>query len=219
MNKKLLKYFTPEAREKIIRAVAEAERQTSGEIVPYIVESSDDYDEAQWRGVSLVLVVTIALLSFWLRYSEMWLPIGCFEIIGISLLLGLISALLIQWVSPLKRLFAGRDLMKRRVELKAAQAFITEEVFKTRERTGVLIYISMMERQVLVVGDSGINAKVKLSDWEEAVSLIIKGIKEKKPVEGIVTAIELCGSLLKKYGVEIRPDDTDELSNAPRIGV
>ena len=43
-------HFSPEDLERIKAAVATAEGQTSGEIVPYYVERSDDYDESVWRG-------------------------------------------------------------------------------------------------------------------------------------------------------------------------
>ena len=104
-----------------------------------------------------------------------------------------------------------------RVHQRATQAFISEEVFATRDRTGILIFLSLHERRVLVLGDSGINKKVKPSDWDGIVNMIVSGIREGKTTEGMISAIRECGKLLEQHGVQRRPDDTDELSDDLRV--
>lgn len=125
--------------------------------------------------------------------------------------------LLVRFVPAAKRLFAGRALLERRVAQRAAEAFISEEVFKTRDRTGILIFLSLLERKVLVVGDAGINAKVEKNDWHDIVGRVVKGIRTGKPAEGLIEAIQQCGELLQRHGVTIRPDDQDELPDSLRL--
>jgi len=67
-----------------------------------------------------------------------------------------------------------------------------------------------------VLGDSGINAKVDKGDWNNVVATIVGGMRTQNPAEGLVNAIRQCGVLLRKEGVAIRPDDTNELSNKMR---
>jgi putative membrane protein len=69
---------------------------------------------------------------------------------------------------------------------------------------------------VVVLGDSGINAKVQQSDWDDVVKTIVDGMKAGKPADGLVEAIRQCGALLRKEGVAIRVDDKNELSNKMR---
>jgi putative membrane protein len=126
--------------------------------------------------------------------------------------------LLVQWVPALRRLLAGEELIDRRVTQRALQAFIEEEVFATRERTGILIFLSLMEHEVRVLGDAGINARVAQAEWEEVVRLITQGMRRGRAAEGLVEAIAQCGALLERCGVARRADDTDELGNAPRTG-
>ena len=54
--------------ERIQAAVALAEQRTSGEIVPYIVAKSADYEVTLWRGAGLFALVASALvlLARWL---------------------------------------------------------------------------------------------------------------------------------------------------------
>ena len=93
-----------------------------------------------------------------------------------------------------------------------------EEVFDTRERTGILIFVSLFERRVEVVGDSGINARVDPDDWVHVVEDILVGVRKGQMAEGFVKAINRCGALLEEKGVEIREDDSNELSDSVRFG-
>jgi putative membrane protein len=75
-----------------------------------------------------------------------------------------------------------------------------------------------MEHKVLVLGDSGINAKVRQSEWEEIVRKVVEGMRRGAPAEALVEAVRLCGDLLQKHGLARRPDDTDELPDDMRMG-
>ena len=147
-------HFSTEDLERIKAAVAGAEGQTSGEIVPYYVESSDDYEESVWRGG--VLASTLTLLVFYgLRtFTPIWLPFDLTEVLFIILLSAGLGSGLTYWLPPLRRLLAGRALINRRVSARALEAFVSEEVFQTRDRTGILIFLSLFEHRVQIIGDS-----------------------------------------------------------------
>ncbi len=208
--------FSDSDRERVSVAVRQAESKTSGEIVPYMVGRSDNYEEAEWRCGALLGAVTLAAFSIIYSYTSIWLPLSVAELVIAVLLAGGLGVVLPKILAPLKRVFAGHLLMQRRVAQRAAEAFVSEEVFETRERTGILIFLSILERKVLVLGDSGINAKVKPGDWDDIVKRIVSGMRSGKPVEGLIDGIAQCGALLQKHGVALRPDDTDELSDSLR---
>ena len=213
----LKEIFTEQDREKVRHAVDEAERKTSGEIVPYVVRESDPYAEALWRGGTSLGVIVLATLAF-LHEALGLLP---FLTVAWLLILGsvgfLAGMLLVHTVPAVKRLFAGEDLMERRVSMRAAVAFIEEEVFNTRDRTGILLFVSMTEHKVLVMGDSGINASVGENAWEEVAETIVRGVRQGRAAEGLVEAVGQCGRLLEHRGVTIRPDDRNELSDHLRL--
>ncbi len=218
MSSKASKFFTQPDLDRISAAVKEAERKTSGEIVPYVVDRSDDYDEAVWRGGFLGVVAASAAFLLFRTFTETWLSIGLITIILTILAAGSLGLLSVHLIHGLKRFFAGKDLIMRRVSQRAAQAFISEEVFKTRDRTGILIFLSLLERRVLVVGDSGINARVQQAEWQNIVDRIVNGIRDGKPAEALIDAIQQCGVLLATRGVVIRPNDKDELRDDLRMG-
>jgi putative membrane protein len=216
MQQPVSSLFSASDRDRIAAAVRQAESKTSGEIVPFVVGQSDTYEEAEWRCGALLGTATLAAFSVIYSYTSIWLPLSVAELVIAALLAGGAGVLLPKFIPPLKRLFAGDPQMERRAAQRAAEAFLSEEVFKTRDRTGILIFLSILEHKVLVLGDSGINAKVKPEEWNDVVKRIVKGIRSGKPAEGLIDGIGQCGALLQKHGVAIRPDDTDELSDSLR---
>jgi putative membrane protein len=127
-----------------------------------------------------------------------------------------VGALIATYVTPIQRLLAGNDLLDETVHRRALQSFVEEEVFATRDRTGILLFVSLQEHRIEVLGDTGINERVEPDDWAEIVARIRKGIRNNNLTEGLVEAIGMCGRLLERKGVGIRRDDENELSNTVR---
>jgi len=205
--------------ERIQEAVGRAEERTAGEIVPVVVPRSDDYEEAVWRGAAVAVLLALVAVLLTLRFYTGWGLGWLFAPWGVALSVlaaGTVGALLAQYVYPLQRLLAGGDRLNETVHRRALQAFVEEEVFDTRDRTGILLFVSLREHRIEVVGDTGINQEVDPDDWAEVVARIQRGIKNDNLTEGLVEAIEMCGRLLERKGVDIRPDDENELTDTVR---
>ncbi len=214
---KASKLFSGSDLARVKGAVNEAEKNTSGEIVPFVVDMSDTYEVAEWRAGVLFGVVALGVFILARQLTNLWMPFDFVEMALVVMLAAAAGALLAHLVPWFQRLFTGRHLLTVRVHQRAAEAFLSEEVFDTRDRTGILIFLSLHERRVVVLGDSGINAKVKPSDWDGIVHMIIDGIKKGAPADGLVSAIRECGRLLEQHGVRRRADDKDELKDNLRI--
>jgi len=210
--------FSQADLDQIAEAVRAAESKTSGEIVPYFVYQSDDYAIARWRGGASLSGIAMMVCLVVLMMSKTWIGIGLLEFSAIVLAAFLLGMVCVRVSAALKRLMLGHVLLEHRVSLRASAAFLSEEVFKTRERTGILLFVSFFERRVVILGDSGINAKVAQADWDAIVHSLVGKVKSGKTVDGLVDAIHQCGELLQKHGVQRQHDDTDELSDGLRIG-
>jgi putative membrane protein len=212
------KLFSETDIARIKEEVKQAEGRTSGEIVPYVVEMSDSYEVAEWRAGVLCGILAIGIFATLRRLTDLWLPFDFVQMAFVAMTASAAGALVTHVVLPLQRIFAGKHLMELRVHQRATDAFVSEEVFATRERTGILIFVSLLERKVVVLGDAGINTKVQPSDWDGVVQLVVSGIRHRKAAAGLVDAIRECGRLLAKHGVERRTDDRNELPDNLRIG-
>ncbi|MFH1177329.1 MAG: hypothetical protein V1750_07970 [Acidobacteriota bacterium] len=208
--------FSESDHEAIRRAVVEVEKRTAGEIVPFVVGACDDYDGASWRaatlGTTLAALVTVLvheLGGFWGGWFAVWLLA---PVLGG----GIFGYLAGAFFPVLRRRLTDPATIDARVRLRAETAFLREEVFATAERTGILIFLTLLERRVVILGDSGINAKVQQHEWDEIVAGIAAGIRAGRPTHALIEGIGRCGELLQRR-VEIRPEDRDELSDALRI--
>jgi len=205
-----------EEAEAVRGAVAAAERSSGAEIVPVVVAASDGHEAALWKGAALGALVGAgaAAVALWLRspwVPEPWVPIAP---VTAGLLLGLAAAL----PAPTRRWLAGRRVLDERVERAAAEAFLDHEVFATRERTGLLIYVSLLERRVSILADSGIHPSVPPEEWAAMARTVAREMRSKAPAEALLSAVTQVGGLLAARGPERRPDDVNELPDAPVEG-
>ena len=205
---------------RIKAAVGAAEQRTAGEIVPFVVRQSGRYDVAAWRAaaVGALLAAAAALGLSWV-YDGWGLPwLYSTWAVETATLAGAVAGGLVgTFVEPIRRLLAGPLLLAETVQRRAAEAFLAEEVFATRDRTGILLFVSLFEHRIEVVGDAGINAKVEQAEWEGVVARIRSGIQAGDLAGGLVAAVEMCGDLLHRRGVAVRENDTDELSDGVRV--
>jgi len=209
--------LTAADRDRIEDAARRAEERTSGEIVPYLVAACDDYDDACWKAgalgamlLALVAGVVHQLGGFWAGWGVAWVSLP--TLVGAAA--GYVTA---RQVAPLRRWLVPADVLELRVRRRAMTAFVEDEVFATRDRTGILLFVALFEHRVVVLGDAGINRAVDPGEWHEIVETLVGEIRARRLVDGLVEAIEACGELLVRHRVDIRPDDVDELSNEPRI--
>ena len=92
-----------------------------------------------------------------------------------------------------------RQAQHDRAHAEAMRQFYAQGIDKTEHRTGVLIFASAAERYVEVVADAGINDKVSPDVWDDAVHALVSAVKDGRPADGFVAAIERCGAILAEH--------------------
>jgi putative membrane protein len=114
------------------------------------------------------------------------------------------------------RVLVPSDVLAERVRQRATQAFVEEEVFRTRERTGILIFLSLIERRVVILADRGLDGRVTHREWEEVVDSIATGMRRGQAGPALAEGIRRCASLAAR--LPRRSDDRDELPGQLRLG-
>jgi putative membrane protein len=186
-------------RDRISQAVQAAERQTAAEIVPMIVSRSGVYRDARHRaGVSLALLV----LACGLMFEATWLPWGWHAANAAWLLLATVSAYAFgTWLgmsAPIIRVMTSTERMQQKVKLRAERAFAQHAISQTRERTGVLLMLSMLERQIYVLPDKDIARRVSSEEWVTVVCDAVERLKAGDLVGGLCAGIDRCGALMAR---------------------
>lgn len=213
-------HFSEDELRRIKDAVDAAEVKTAGEIVPVIARNSGQYGEAVWRAASLCGVLSLVGVMLVFQLYDGWGLTWLYAGWGVALVAtgaGTLGAVVTAYVPAVKRLLTPTDLMARKVHRRAMQAFVEEEVFNTTDRIGTLIFISVWEHRIEVLGDVGINEVVDPADWIAVIERIREGILQDRVAEGLVEAIGMCGEMLQRRGVDREGKDPNELANHLRV--
>ncbi|MFN4234382.1 MAG: TPM domain-containing protein [Bacteroidia bacterium] len=99
-------------------------------------------------------------------------------------------------------------------------AFIFEklEMHKTELRNGVLFLVVIDDRQLAIIGDAGINAKVKEGFWDEIRDHMVENFKQGKYTKGLIDGILMAGKALKEHFPYDKKSDKNELSDEISFG-
>lgn len=218
---KLRKKFSDEDLQRIKTAVREAEMKISGEIVPVIVERSGVYTVANYKGSlisgALFFILMIVLDRYVIEDASLTLyydPLFIFTIVMIGAALGALGPNL---VPSVKRWLISREYMDQSCRQSAENAFLEEEIFNTRHRTGIMIFISFFEHEVIVMADRGISKVVEQKEWDKIVAELTTHIRAGKTVDGIEAGVRRCGEILLEKGFQKTSDDINELRDDLRI--
>jgi putative membrane protein len=191
-------------KTRVSDAIRIAEMKTSGEIFCVIAHRASAYRlvPIAWAALTALAVpAPLLYLTLWPAAAIYLIQLLAFIIVAVTLSRQTMRLLLVPRRARYER---AHDLAMRQ--------FFAQGLHRTEHRTGVLIFAAAAERYAEIVADQGINAKVTPDVWQKAVDALIAGIKDGRPGEGFVAAIEQCGAVLAEH---FPPGalDRDELPN------
>ncbi len=198
------RFFTAEEKERLKAITHEVESRTIGEIVVMVVDHSDHYAEAEVLGGILLGSLLSLILTLLFFHASVW------SYVPLSFLFFFPCRLLFRRIEALKKLFIGMRRKEEAVMLRAERAFFEKGLYKTKKNTGVLFFLSLLERKVWVLADKGIYEKMDQETLNRFAKEVSKGIREGRACDALSQAVQGIGVLLSKH-FPIIPDDTDEL--------
>lgn len=203
-------------------AVAQAERETDGEIVTIVARRSDAYHDASlhWAiGAVFVALSLVAafpahfralcsrLLLSWEHELEDWKLLTA--LLVLLIIKFLVVRYLLAWM-PLRLALTPKATKARRVRRRAMTLFRAVAMGRTQAQTGVLIYLSLDEHRAEIVADSAINDKVTPDVWGDAMAALIDAVRDGRPGEGMAEAVRQVGIVLARHFPR-RADNPNEL--------
>lgn len=100
---------------------------------------------------------------------------------------------------------------------RAAEVFDFLHMNNTKLANGVLIYVAIEDRTLVIMGDEGINDVVAPNFWESTKNAIILQFKTGQTKQGLVDGILMAGEQLKKHFPHTKKD-RNELPDDISIG-
>lgn len=200
-------FATQAEAERVAQRVAAAERSTAGEIVVAVSRRSSDYG-AERALFTLIWTMAGALLGYFLlpQLPELWLLYAEVPLALCGWWLSGAPALLRRWVP--------HATQRAAVHARAQQLFLEQGVTETRQRSGVLLFFSEVERRMELIADRGIHERVGGEIWQSVVAAVSSAIHEGHAADGVCAAVDSIGQALAQH-FPPESDDSNELPDAP----
>jgi putative membrane protein len=183
--------FSQEDHDAISAAIHAAETRTCGQIVCVLSRASSDY-----AYVPILWSTVLALIAPWpLIYFTHW---SVQKIYLWQLAVFVAAGLVFSWL-PLRMALVPRPLQRAQAHRAALEQFVVRRIANTKNRCGVLIFVSLAEHYARIVADDGIAQKVNNAEWQAAIDALTAHMRDGRIAEGFIAAIERCGAVLAAH--------------------
>lgn len=178
-------------RARIAAAIRSAEARTTGEIVCVLAQTSTDV-----TALSVFSAAVAALVLPWVLVASTALPVDQILLLQLFVFFGLAFLLLLP---AIRVRLLPRKARRAAAHRAAMDQFVQRGIGRTKDRSGILIFVSLAERYARIVADEGIAARVPQSEWQGAIDALVAHMKDGRIADGFTAAIGACGDVLATH--------------------
>ena len=185
-------FLNESEKEQLRMAIRAAEARTRGEIVTVITRTSGDYYYYPTLWAALIAIVSPTLL--------LALPIGfgALGIVEMQLVVFGVLALLLRW-TPIKMRIVPQAVRRLHASRRAREQFHAQNLHRTRDQSGILLFVSVAEHYVEIIADAGIHTRVPDGTWDQLVQQFTARVKAGQIGEGFIEAVNTLGGHLQTH--------------------
>ena len=202
-------YIKEEGLERIVQAVRTAETKTRGEIVPMVVRRSAGTAHVPLTAAAIVLASAYAA---GLQLSRAHLPWGHWAWLPLDLALGLLAGWGLAKFAWVRNALTPPQDRARAAFLRAQSAFHAHGLDRTKGSSGILLFVSLEDRQAVVLADKGIAERMPKETWDQLCEMLLRGARYGDLASGYQAAVARCATILEKK-FPVTRYDKDELPN------
>ncbi|BBL60737.1 TPM domain-containing protein [Methylomonas koyamae] len=196
-------YLAPAYQSRLWDAIQNLENGSQAEAVVVFRARSADYNS-----VPLLWGLAAAWLSFTVMmyapvYFENWL-------IYYAPLLAFAAAAGCGSLPAAKRCSVRRPVRDKCVEIMARAIFQKGGIQHTKDKTGFLVYCSLLERRVFLLADRGLQLAVPQEVWQELQSEFDGIFGDSQPEQSLLRALEKTAAAFARY-LPVQDGDINEL--------
>ena len=195
--------------DKISESVTGAERGTSAEIVPMIVHHSISIGHVP---VILFLGALFAAWTFAVEAVPYFPEIPWWALQISAVVLAAFSSWALKHSSFWQRIMTSPHDQSVAVARRAQLEFYQSKIKESHRHTGVLLFVSMLERRAVILADEAVAQVVEDKTWEKIVGELVGKVRADDFAGGITHAIRAIGEVLSMK-LPIHIGDRNELSN------
>ncbi len=194
--------LTEAGQQEVAERVRELERRSGAQVVVAVLERARAYPEATWRafscgaalGAAVAVGVAVAGPRWPAASDGLWAA-------GLALGVGLLAALLARALPDLTRALVTPEARALATRERARTLFVDEGVHRTRDRIGVLMLVSLLERRVELVPDAGLAERMPAAAWEVVLAAMRPGLSGRSTAEACAAGLEALERALSAAGL------------------
>lgn len=179
-------------RARLSAAIRAAEARTTGEIVCVLARTSS-------VGTTALPVVVAAVLALAVPWALMALTTLSLHLILSIQVLVFLAAVAIACLPGVQAALLPRAVRRALAHRAAMEQFVIRGIARTKQRTGILVFVSLAERYARIIADDGIAARVPKGHWQGAVDALIAHMRDGRVADGFIAAVEICGGVLATH--------------------
>lgn len=181
--------LTQQQRNELEEAIRAAESRTDGEIVTVVASSCDNPLEDTTLLAALVALLLPACVVWWTGGTAVALYTG--QILTFFSVIALLNVRA-DW----RHALWPSSLQRERVRRHAVEQFHALGLHRTDAQAGVLIFVSMAEKRVEILADSGIDGRVNSVAWRRVVSALVARVQRDELHQGFKDAVTACADIM-----------------------
>jgi putative membrane protein len=194
----------------------ELEARIGVQVIAAITAKADAHVELPWKAFALGAVLAGLAMVIADALRPQWLTANAALIDTVTILSGGgASALLAIFIPAYARLFLRSTRRDAEVRRYAEALFLRRELFKTRERNGVLILVSCFERKVEILADTGLHQRVSEAEWRPVIARMAPLLRERRFAEALLAGLAATEDMLAAKGLKPAPGAGNELPDRP----
>lgn len=197
-------YLNINEKEQIQEEIKNLEKKSSAELVAVITKYSSSY--------KYEILVFSLLVSVFISIVLLFTNINTIEFFQIQVLSFFALYLLTNSFKKIVLLFLPKRYKYEKASINAKKEFYNLGIKDTKTKLGIMFYVSIEEKYVEIITDSGIKSKISDNYWQDIVDEFIKDVKNNQFSKGYKKAIKECSNTLID-NFPIQENDKNELSN------
>ena len=207
-------YISNEQADSIKALTEQLERRTGVELVAMIVDKCDTYPEIPWKAFAFTASISVFCLLLQAFIRPSWIIADREIFMALTILgTGAAAALLTLFWPFFARLFLDDIRATGETEQYARSQFLEREIFRTQERSGILLLVSLFERKVVILPDKGIQHRMAQETLANVIAQMTEPLHYGKFFEALRDGLAALEESLTKAGFKGSPGAPDQISD------
>ncbi len=187
------RYTSDDFKSRLTEVIDEIERNSQAEVVVIVRPNSGDYADVPMLAGIVSSFIALSLLMFLPQpFSDMTLYFGT-----VAAFLGFM--VLLKFIPSLQRLLVSHGRLQRNTEIMARAIFQKAGIHHTRNKIGILFYVSLFEQTVRIIADKGAEQAVHQEDWEALHGRFQQIFYSDKPEQSLLECLKECVAIFHEH--------------------